>query len=96
MAYQKVELGIWKYDKEGDFIEGIFQSLEDNVGENKSKLYHLDVNGEPKAVWGTAVLDIKMSVVKPNDKIKIVYLGKGKSQKGKNAPKLFDVYIDKE
>jgi hypothetical protein len=96
MAYQKVEVGTWKPEKENDSIEGVFIRAEENVGENKSRLYHLEVEQKPIAIWGSAVLDIKMSTVKPGDKIKIVFLGTGKAQKGHNAPKLFDVYIDRE
>jgi hypothetical protein len=96
MAYQKVELSAWKPEVANEVIEGIFIETEVDVGENKSKLYHLDVNGKPTAIWGSVVLDTKMFGIKPGDKIKIVYLGKGKAEKGRNAPKLFDVYIDRE
>jgi len=96
MAYQKVELGTWRPEKENDSIEGVFIKAERDVGENKSMLYHMEVDSKPIAIWGSTVLDIKMSVVKPSDKIKIVYLGKGKAEKGRNAPKLFDVFIDRE
>jgi hypothetical protein len=95
-AWNKVELGTWKFEKENDSIEGIFIKAEQDVGQNKSMLYHLEVEGKPLAVWGSVVLDTKMTVVKPNDKIKIVYLGKGVQKGGKNAPKLFDVFIEKK
>ena len=95
MAFVKIEIGTWKPEKENDSIEGVLISSEDGVGQNKSRLYHLEVNEKATAVWGSAVLDTKMSVVKPGDKIKIVYLGKGAQKGGKNAPKLFDVFIDK-
>lgn len=95
MAYQKVELGTWKPENENDSVEGVFIRAEQDVGENKSNLYHLEVDQRPLAIWGSTVLDIKMTIVKPGDKIKIVYLGKGKAEKGRNAPKLFDVFIDR-
>ena len=96
MAYQKVEVGTWKPEAVNEAIEGVFIGVEQDVGENKSRLYHLDVAGKSTAIWGSAVLDTKMSVVKPGDKVKIVFLGKGKAEKGRNAPKLFDVFIDRE
>ena len=37
-----------------------------------------------------------MIAVKLGDLVKIIYLGKGEAKSGKNAPKLFDVYIDYE
>jgi len=95
MAWNKVDLGVWKPENANDAVEGSFIKAEANVGQNKSILYHIEVDGSPLAVWGSTVLDIKMSVVKPGDKIKIVYLGKGTGKGGKSAPKLFDVFIDR-
>ena len=96
MTYQKIEVGTWKPEVANEAIEGVFIEAESDVGENKSRLYHLDVAGKSTGIWGSTVLDTKMSVVKPGDKIKIVFLGKGKAEKGRNAPKLFDVFIDRE
>jgi len=96
MAYEKISLGIWAPKTENDSFEGTFVKAEDNVGANKSMLYHLEADGKPIAIWGSVVLDTKMTVVKPGDKIKIVYLGKGTQKGGKNAPKLFDVFIDRK
>ena len=96
MAYEKVDTQTWKPEKEGDFIEGIFVGSESNVGDNNAKLYHLEVAEKPIAVWGSVVLDTKMIAAKPGDKIKIVYLGRAEAKSGKNAAKLFDVFIDFE
>lgn len=94
MTYTKVDIGVWKPENKGDSIEGIYTGTESDVGENKSKLYHLEVEDKPYSIWGSAVLDAKMVAVKPGDKIKIEYLGTGEAQKGRNPPKLFEVYID--
>lgn len=96
MTFQKVEIGTWKPQQENDEIIGTLVKVEDEVGANKSMLYHLDSDGKPIAVWGSVVLDTKMTAVKVGQKIKIVFLGKGEAQKGQNPPKLFDVYIDNE
>ena len=96
MAFEKVELNNWKPEKDNDSIEGILIKVEEDVGVNKSKLYHIEVEGKPVAVWGSAVLDTKMTATRVGDLIKIVYLGKGEAKGGHNAPKLFDVYIDYE
>lgn len=97
MAYEKVEIGTWKPEKEDDFVEGVLISKESDVGVNKSMLYHLEQkDNKPMAVWGSTVLDTKMSVINVGEQIKIVYLGLGKAQKGQNAPKLFDVYRDRD
>ena len=96
MAYEKIQLNTWVPKAENDSIEGTLVKVEAEIGPNKSMLYHLETDGKPMAVWGSVVLDTKMTVVKPGDKIKIVYLGKGVQKGGKNAPKLFDVFIERK
>jgi len=95
MAYEKVEVGLWKPEKENDFIEGFFIRFESDVGTNHSMLYHLEVDKKPVSVWGAAILDTKMVAIKSGDKIKIVYLGLGEAKPGKNAPKQYDVFVDR-
>lgn len=94
MAFQEVEVGVWKPENEDDEITGILTKIESDVGANDSMLYTLEVEGKPVGVWGSAVLDIKMVAAKEKDLVKIVYLGKGEATGGKNAPKLFKVLID--
>lgn len=96
MTFEKVELNTWKPQNDNDEITGIFVKSEENVGSNNSMLYHMEVEDKSISVWGSVVLDPKMNAVKPGDLIKIQYLGKGEAQGGKNAPKLYDVYIDYE
>ena len=96
MTFEKVEINTWKPQKDNESIEGIFMKAEPEVGTNNSMLYHIEVEGKPMAIWGSAILDTKMTAVKPKDLIKIVYLGKGEAKGGHNAPKLYDVYIDYE
>ena len=96
MAFEKVEGQTWKPENPNDEITGIFIGVQNDVGSNKSNLYSLEVDNKPWSVWGSAVLDPKMVGAKPGDLIKIVYLGKGEAKPGKNAPKLFEVFIDYE
>lgn len=96
MAFEKVELDTWKPQETNDELVGIFVKAEKDVGANNSMLYNMEVEGKSISVWGSAVLDPKMNAVKIGDMIKIVYLGKGEAKSGKNAPKLYDVYIDYE
>lgn len=96
MTFEKVEVNTWKPVADNEAVEGIFVKAESGVGANNSALYHVEVDGKPVAIWGSAVLDPKMNAVKPGDLIKIVYLGKGEAKGGHNAAKLFDVYIDYE
>lgn len=69
---------VWKPEKEGESIEGIYTRRKQNVGENKANLYTLKVDGEIKAIWGSIVLDEKMDHVSEGDLITITYLGKEK------------------
>jgi len=96
MAFEKVDVGVWKPQEENESVEGVFLKAEADVGANKSMLYHIEVDQKPTAVWGSAVLDTKMTAAKPGDLIKIEYLGKGEAKGGQNPPKMFDVYIDFE
>jgi len=96
MTFKEVETGVWKPEKEDDEIIGILLDKQEDVGANNSKLYTLEVDKKPMAVWGSTVLDPKMVPAKIGETVKIVYAGKGEAQPGKNAPKLFKVYIDQE
>lgn len=72
---------VWNPENEGDQIEGIYIKKKENVGENKSNLYILDVDGTHKSIWGSTVLDDKMDYVSVGDKIRITYQGKEKNYK---------------
>ncbi len=87
MAYEEVNPGlpdVWTHDKEGDFIEGIYLKMKDNVGKNKANMYVLDVDGKKMSVWGTTVLDNKMEDVSIGSKIKITFEGKDQDKEYKN------------
>lgn len=97
MAYQEINPSEWTYEKDGDLIEGVLVKVQDNVGVNSSTLYSLETPSEGvKSVWGSAVLDARMSLVQLGDKVRITYKGKGEAKAGKNAPKIFKVEIDRE
>lgn len=96
MAYEEINPTEWKFEKDGDFIEGILVRTQDNVGVNKSMLYNIETLEGVKSVWGAAILDSRMALVKIGDKIKITYKGLGEAKGGKNAPKIFKVEVDKE
>lgn len=97
MAYKEVEPKIWKPEKDGDFIEGILVTRQENVGENKSMLYGLETPEGVKSVWGSTILDERMAFVKIGDKLKISFKGLAKEfKKGRNPAKIFKVEIDRE
>lgn len=96
MAYQEVEPKTWEYKDDGNYIAGVLISKKYNLGENKSSLYTLEVeDGEFWLVWGSAVLDERMTLVKEGEKLKITYKGLGTAKPGQNAPKIFKVEVDR-
>jgi len=78
-----------------DSVTGVLLKIEEDVGENKSKLYTLEVNEKPVNVWGSTILDQRMVGIKVGDLIKIVYKGLGEKKQGRNAPKIFQVLVDR-
>lgn len=85
--YEDIEfdLEMWKHEKEGDFVCGIFKSVKKNYGENKSTIYILkQEDGSLIGVWDSAVLKDKIDLIDIGDDIKIIYLGKAKGKKYHN------------
>ena len=95
MTYKEINPGEWKYEEDGDFIEGILVSIKREVGPNKAMLYSID-NGTILNVWGSTILDSKLCFGKIGDKVKITYKGLGEKKQGQNAPKIFKVEIDSD
>ena len=97
MAFKEINPSIWTYGKEGDSIEGVLVDSQDDVGVNKSKLYSLEVSkGDFQSVWGSAVLDQRMSLVKIGEKIRITFKGLSEASPGKNPAKIFSVEVDSD
>ncbi|MBU2395713.1 MAG: hypothetical protein KKH70_20455 [Gammaproteobacteria bacterium] len=96
MAYHEINPLEWKYEKAGDFIEGVFVQVQSNIGPNDSMLYSIETPEGVKNVWGATILDQRMALVNVGEKIKITYQGKAEARAGKNAAKIFKVEVDKE
>jgi hypothetical protein len=96
MAFQEIETGIWKPENDGDEITGVLLKKESNVGANDSNMYTFEVDNKPIAVWGSMVLDTRMVGVQEGEMVKIVFKGLGESSPGKNAPKIFQVLVDRD
>ena len=96
MVYQEVNPTDWTYEKDGDFIEGIVVQIQHDIGPNKSMLYSIETLDGVKNVWGAAILDSRMVLVKVGEKIKITYKGTAKEAKaGKKPAKIYKVEVDK-
>jgi len=96
MTYKEINPTEWKPEKDGDFIEGVLIRVQEDVGINKSMLYSIEAPESVKSVWGSAILDSRMALIKVGEKVKITYKGLGESKGGKNAPKIFRVEVDKD
>jgi len=97
MTYKEVvDPLIWTYENDGDFIEGVLVNKQDQVGPNNSWIYTIETLEGVKSVWGSAILDSRMALVKPGEKVKITYKGLGEAKSGHNPPKIFKVEVDKE
>lgn len=97
MTYKEINPEIWDYEKEGDAIEGVLVMKQAEVGENKSWMYSIETSeGEVKNVWGSAILDSRMNLVRVGEKVRITFKGLGEGKAGRNPPKIFKVESEKE
>ena len=95
MAFKENNPGFWIPENDGDAIEGTLIDIQDDVGDNKSRLYTIEVDKKPTNVWGSAVLNQRMVGISVGDRIRITYKGLGEKAAGRNAPKLFKVEVDR-
>jgi len=97
MTYQEINPTDWKFETDGDFIEGVLLRKQDNVGVNKSMLYSVEtLDGDVKSVWGSAILDSRMALAKVGDKIKITFKGLAEAKGGHNPAKIFKLEVDRD
>jgi hypothetical protein len=95
MAFKEINPNTWTYENDGDAVEGILVKVEHDVGSNKSTIYSLET--EPNkfiSVWGSTILDQRMSLVAVGSKVRITYKGLSEKKSGKNPAKIFKVEVD--
>jgi len=99
MAYREVEGSVsnaWDFDQ-NNVLEGVYINKRINVGPNNSCLYEIrQANSEVVAVWGSTVIDFRMTNVPLNSQVKIEYIGKVKNPKTGRQFKEFKVFVDDE
>ena len=96
MAFKKVEPNVFKFEKEGDLIEGTLIKVDDSTKYEKNKVYHIE--DKEKKIWvvfGTTIMIDRLSYAKIGDRVRIVYDGIDQNKKGQDT-KLFSVYIDQK
>ncbi len=69
---------VWKPEKQGEVLEGVYVQYKKDCGPKKSNLYVFEIEGKLKSVWGSKVLDDRMSHphIKIGDTLRITYEGK--------------------
>lgn len=96
MVFQKIEPNVWKPLKEGDEITGVLVRIEDSK-QYKNKVYNLEVREDgkivQKVVFGSTILDDKLSFCKIGDTVKIVFKGTSKNKKNQDT-KVYEVFKD--
>jgi len=93
-SWNKVETQAtnFRFENDGDEMEGKLVSVGPGKFEG-SKVYTLEKpDGSAVTIFGSVILDDRMSEVEVGNYVKIVYKGTVKTGSGKNA-KLFDVYV---
>lgn len=95
MVFKLIEPNVWKFENEGDEIIGTLLRVEEDKGKYKSRIYHLETeDGKQLSVFGSTVLNDKMSYISIGNKIKIVF--KGKVQGKDSEYNDFEVFKDFE
>lgn len=82
MGYKEIEGGeIRELDKD-ESVEAIYTGTQ--AGEaGRSALHNFEeLNGEPFKLWGSAILDDRLSQVAEDTRVRVTYGGMGKSKTG--------------
>jgi hypothetical protein len=82
--------GLWSPQKPKDEISGKLLEVKEDVGEYSSKAYVIETEEDIRTIFGSAVLDNKMRLIKAGDFVKIVFLGNREGDK--KEYKDFDVF----
>jgi len=79
------DFNTWDFKELGEdaTIQGIYKSKKEHVGENDSTVYTLSVDGVLTDVWGSTILDIRLSKTEIGEEVRITYLGQKDSEKRK-------------
>jgi len=92
VAWKEVEQSE-TYDFEQGPLVGAFTGVETNVGPNESNLYSFELeDGRNVSVWGSTVLDSRMSKIQVGSVVKIEFLGEKENPKTNRTYKEFKVY----
>lgn len=95
IEWNSVEPDVWKSEQEGDQIQGVLIAIEPKDDANDiSARYYLSTKDGNKMVWGSAVIDDRMKLVRIGDLIRITYNGETKNKAGRKV-NLFRIDVGK-
>lgn len=98
MEFRKIEPGVWRAENTGDEIIGKLLKVTESKKFDGGKVYNLEVSDdetgqiENKVVFGSVVLDDRMSFVKVGQLVKIKYIGMEPNKKGQDT-KIYEVSV---
>ena len=88
---------MWDWETDGEKVEGELVKVDTGVGKNESNVYTIKAeDGEEVGIWGTAVLDNRLSGVEVGTKVQIIYKGKRKNPESGRIFKDFSISIWEE
>jgi len=97
MAFKEVEPSIWGYVAAGDFCQGVLVDKKLDLGKFNANLYTIETEpGVFQSIWGSAILDERMTLIRVGDKIRVTYKGLGEAKEDQNPPKIFSVEVDRD
>ena len=84
----------WNYQEEGKDAEfvGVYRGKQEGVGPNESTLYDFVTKDGVVSIWGNSLLDSRFKNLEDKEEVKVVYLGKERSEKTGRTYHNFDVY----
>lgn len=92
--WKTVEPNVWKPEKENDSIEGVLVRVVPKSSDVSAR-YYLENKEGTHLVWGSAVLDDRMSTISEGTLLRITFKGKQKNNR-KQDVKIFKVEMHQE
>lgn len=74
-------------------IEGKLVNIKENVGPNESKIYELKTSKGLMSLWGSTVIDAKMTHVERGSMVRIEPQGEAKGEKSGRTYMDFKVFV---
>jgi len=93
--WKEIKPNIWKPEQPGDNITGVLISKDSDKGSFNSQSYAISNQNGEFLVWGSTVLDDRMSYIEVGSKIKIEFVGEEANKKGQMV-KIYKVFVSKQ